>query len=67
MNMRKIQAALEIVAKYVDPEKSYLQGEHDIIYMPLMNNAEISIQDEAKLKELGAFKSSEVDCWAVFT
>ena len=67
MNLKNIIECMQIVAKYVDPEKSWCQGEHDIIYLPLANDAKLSPEDEARLLELRAHRSSEVDCWAMFT
>lgn len=66
--LKNIMAGLEIVAKHVkEPEKAWLCAEHDILFMPLMNDTEIPPEDEAALKELGAHRSSEGDCWAFFT
>lgn len=67
MNIANLQKTLTIVSKYVDPEKNWCEAQHDIIYLPLMSNTEISTEDEAALDELGAFKDSEGGCWATFT
>lgn len=66
MNLANIVKTLTIVNKYVEPEKSWCSAEHDILYLPLMNDAVLSPEDEAELERLGAHKS-DGDCWAVFT
>lgn len=67
MNLKNMIECMQIAAKYVDPEKAYCQGEHDILFLPLMNEAKISPEDEARLLELRAHRSSDGECWAVFT
>lgn len=67
MTLANLQKALAIVAKYCDPEKSWCQGEHDILFFPLDSTAKLPPEDEAELLRLGAHKSSEADCWAAFT
>jgi hypothetical protein len=67
MTLDKIIEALQITTKYCDPAKSWLQGEHDIIFLPIMNDVELDPKDEARLLELGAHRSSEGDSWACFT
>lgn len=66
MNLKNIIETLQIVSKYVDQEKSWCQGEHDELFLPLDNDAEISPEDAERLEQLGAFKSSS-DCWSLFT
>lgn len=66
MTLDKIQRVIEIVAGQCDPKKAWLSAEHDIIYLPLMNDAAISPEADAELKSLGAFKS-DVECWALYT
>jgi hypothetical protein len=68
MTLDKMIETLQIVAKYVDdPSAEWCSAEHDILYLPLDNDDEISEEDAKRLDELGAHKSSDVDCWAIFT
>lgn len=67
MNLKNIIECMQIAAKYVDQERAYCQAEHDILFLPLTNEAVISPEDEKRLLELRAHRSSEGDCWAVFT
>lgn len=67
MNIAKLQQVLTIVSKYVDPNRDYCEAQHDIIFFPLMSDAKISEEDNAKLLELGAHKSRDGDCWATHT
>lgn len=67
MNITRLQKVLTIVSKYVNPETEWVEAQHDIIFLPLFENAKISTEDLAELDELGAFISSDSDCWAVHT
>lgn len=68
MTLDKMIETLQIVAKYCkDPRKEWCSAEHDILFLPLENSAVIEPADEARLRELGAHKSSEGDCWSIFT
>jgi hypothetical protein len=66
MTLDKMIETLQIVAKYVDPAKSWCQAEHDELYLPLELDAAISDEDAKRLDELGAAKS-DADCWSIFT
>ena len=61
MNLRELIKTLQIIVPF-----SYCQAEHDILYLPLVNNADISKEDKEELLSLGAFES-DADCWAVYT
>lgn len=63
-NLSKLSLILEICLKY-SPGDMGVCAEHDIIYLPLLNDAVISEEDEAALDHLGAWKS-DVDSWAVY-
>jgi hypothetical protein len=65
MKLKDIIETLQIVSKYV-PEDSRCQAEHDELFLPLSNEHEISAEDDAVLRKLGAFRSS-ADCWSLFT
>lgn len=67
MNLANLQKTLAIISKYVDPERAWCEAQHDVIFLPLVTTFEISSEDTAALEELGAHRSSEGDCWAVFT
>jgi hypothetical protein len=67
VNLKSIVEVLQIVAKYSKDDKDYCCAEHDILFLPLQNDAPISPEDEARLLELRAHRSSEGECWAVFT
>lgn len=56
---------LAICAKYSQPDTG-LCAEHDIIYLPLMNDAPVTEEDAKALEELGAWMS-DVDSWACYT
>lgn len=66
MTLDKIQRVLEICAAHIDMKKAWLQAEHDIVYLPLMNDAKIPPEATIELETLGAFKS-DADCWAFYT
>lgn len=66
MTLDKIRRVIEICVAHVDAEKSWLQAEHDIVYLPLMSDADIPPESAAELEALGAFKSA-VDYWAFYT
>ena len=66
MNLKNIIETLQIVSKYVEPEKHWLQAEHDELFLCISNDTPISNEDAARLEELGARKSS-ADCWSLFT
>lgn len=61
----RLTKILAICAKYSQPETG-ICAEHDIIYLPLMNDAVLHPDDEKALEELHAWKS-DVDSWAVYT
>ncbi len=63
--LAKLRRILEICERY-SPGDTNMCAEHDIIYLPLMNDAPISEADLETLEELGAWKS-DVDSWAVYT
>lgn len=63
--LAKLSLILEICTKYSSGDLG-ICAEHDIIYLPLMNDAVISQEDEEVLDHLGAWKS-DVDSWAVYT
>lgn len=68
MTLDKIIETLQIVAKYAkDPSKEWCDAQHDILYLPLANDAEIAAEDAARLEALGAIKDEDCDCWALFT
>jgi hypothetical protein len=56
---------LEILGKYLDPEKYDLAAEHDIFLVALPKD--VSGDDEKELLRLGWFRSKEFDdCWGAF-
>ena len=61
--MTKIAAAMMILGKY-EPD-GYVQGEHDIIYLP--GPKMLASEDRAELERLGVHWDGEVESWAVFT
>jgi hypothetical protein len=68
VKIKEIIETLQIVAKYATRSSDqWCQGEHDALFLPLANDAQISTQDEARLLQLGAFRSNESDTWALFT
>ena len=67
MNISNLQKVLKIVSKYVDADKAWCEAQHDIIFLPLHNNIDVSMEDQEELRLLGAHEDSEGDCWAVFT
>ncbi len=66
MNLRDLIKVLEIVAKYDESSQTWCQAEHDILFLPLMNDTEIDSVDHANLLMLGAFKHDDGG-WAVYT
>lgn len=54
---------LQIIKKYPG---SNVQAEHDVIYLNMNYNEEVSREDAKRLYELGAFFSDESDGWQVF-
>lgn len=67
MNITKLQQILTIINKYVNPICNNCVAEHDTLFLPLMNDHEISSQDEVELVRLGAHRDTDVGCWAVYT
>lgn len=67
MNLKNMIEALQIVAKYCKAESKWCQAEHDVLYLPIMNDDPLPAEDEARLLELGAHRDSDADCWAIFT
>jgi hypothetical protein len=68
VNLKNIIETLQIVDRLMpDSSRSWLQAEHDVIYLPMGNETAISAEDEKRLIDLGAFKSSQSDTWAVLT
>jgi hypothetical protein len=67
MTLAQLQAVIAIVAKYADAEKCGVFAEHDILFLPLADDAPISADDARELEALGAHKSRADDCWALFT
>lgn len=66
VNLENLVKTLAVVVKYAKPT-DYCSAEHDILYLPLMNDTPITAEDEAELERLGAHRSSDGECWAVFT
>jgi hypothetical protein len=63
MNIKNMIEALQICAKYHDPEKEWCSAEHDQIFFPLAED-EPSKEDAARLRELGA--DIEYDSWMTY-
>lgn len=66
MNLENLVRTLAVVCKYAKPT-DYCSAEHDILFLPLPVDTPITAEDEAELEQLGAHRSSEGECWAVFT
>lgn len=67
MNIADFQKVLTIVSKYVDPQAEWLEASHDVIFLPIHRETKLSTEDKKELNNLGAYLSSDYDCWSVFT
>lgn len=55
---------LEIINKYPGSDT---QAEHDVLYLNMKYDVEVSREDAKRLYELGAFFSDETYSWQVYT
>lgn len=67
MKIDEIIETLQIISKYTYERNQWVQAEHDVVFLPVGNDIAISKEDEARLLELGAFRSRETDTWAFYS
>jgi hypothetical protein len=64
-NVTDIVRGLEIIQRYCHEGVQMGGAEHDIIYGPFLDRP-MSVEDEAKLVEMGWFLDEEDDAWSHF-
>lgn len=63
---RKIHEILGILLARCEEPSPDCAADHDVIYLPGPHPDKFSQEEKAKLEELGAFWSEEVDSWKAF-